>query len=165
MYFGCRGEDWGYEGYDKVIRESWGRFTGWFMTRAEYMVFNHLVYPEVAYRDTRGGMICFDLPHQHNVQDMTLFGHQTSSTLKYYTPLFIDLVDDSNQKDYYRIKEPWSESIYPDDKIVVYNYMTLSRIVSIAGNIASLKAHMLENAMVLGTTEKAINDYFAFYGV
>lgn len=162
MFYRCKKNNMNYNNFHKVIKESWGKFCGWYMTRTEYRALGCEPYlRERKYAD--GQPVIFDSPDEYNAQEMNLLSHKNDELMKYYTPLFIDLIDDSNQKEYYKIKNPSSQEIYPDDRIAITNFGILYYCIAGARNTPQLKSRLMEFAEPLGTTEKEINDYFAFY--
>ena len=165
-----------YTKYNKTIRESWATMMGWFMATAEYEHLKHPLFKikgwDYDYNRPVAGLsrivrniVYFDVPHNDNGQNMSKDWYEIYDYYQEYTPIFIDLVDNSNQKEYYRLFEPYNSAIYPDDKICIKAYSALVDVLYQSTNLTELKANLLANCDRLGTTREAIEDYFAFYNI
>ena len=162
--------------YNSTIRESWARLIEWYMTTAEYEYLKHPRFEKVGWdydynRPVAGlsrivrNIVYFDVPHENNLQDVSQWDYENNAHYQEYSPIFIDLIDNSNQKEYYRLFEPNNQNIYPDDKIYIKAYAPFMDVFYQSRNIKELKANLLANCDRLGTTREAIEDYFAFYNI
>ncbi len=164
--------------HDEIIKESWSKFIGWFMVNQEYSYLGHKLTEHAGYNYDLGSVmpasiqplidaniVFFDIPDDHNLQKMTWEMYQTKDSWKKYTPLFIDLIDDSNQKDYYRLIEKNNTDIYPDDRICIKFYQRFHALLYRSPTLRALKANILEDQIALGVTPEEVIDYFKFYGI
>lgn len=90
---------------DDIIIESWARFTGWYMPNLYYASLGYKL-PE---QTTPGASVGVDAQSWHGLSN----GGK-------YAPLFIDLMDDFNQRDYYRKNKLGYYTYchgYPDDDV------------------------------------------------
>ncbi|WP_300868666.1 carboxypeptidase-like regulatory domain-containing protein [uncultured Alistipes sp.] len=190
MYDRCKKEGVRFSNFDKIIKESWATMIGWYMLEGEYAKYNYSITERVAY-DTRfnkpypinGGsmirpliedfLIYYSVPNGFNKQGMTkaaYMDNDPNADSKYYTPLFIDLVDDSNQADYYRLFEVESsddplEVTYVNDNIEIKAYYLLNDLLYHSNTLVQLKANLLNEADQLRITEEAIEEFFEFYNI
>ncbi len=166
----------GFDKYDNTIKESWARLIEWYMTTAEYEYLKHPRFEKVGWdydynRPVAGlsrivrNIVYFDVPHKNNLQGMSQLNYENNAHYQEYSPIFIDLIDNSNQKEYHRLFEPNNKNIYPDDKIYIKAYAPFMDVFYQSRNIKELKANLLANCDRLGTTREAIEDYFAFYNI
>ena len=180
MFHNCGGDDIhdsdNYTKYKKVILESWATMIGWYMTTAEYEYLQHPRFEKVGWdydynRPVAGlsrivrNIVYFDVPHKNNLQGMSQLNYENNAHYQEYSPIFIDLIDNSNQKEYHRLFESNNKNIYPDDKIYIKAYAPFMDVFYQSRNIKELKANLLANCDRLGTTREAIEDYFAFYNI
>lgn len=164
MWYRAEKAGYHYDKNHKIIRESWANFIGWYMTKAVYGSYGCRLSQQISLLDkTQGCRIVFDIPNLYNKQNMTIETHKTDSYWKNYTPLFIDLIDDSNQKEYFRLRPVVSEGTYPDDRVVIDNYGLFYICCAASRNTTELKANLLKYCEQLGTTQNDINDYFTCY--
>ncbi len=82
-----------------------------------------------------------------------------------YTPIFIDLIDDSNQAEYHRVFNP---GIYivpvPEDRIFAKcDHQFIEDLMYQSKDINQLKNNILHNLNRLNITEDVVQDYFSFY--
>jgi hypothetical protein len=118
-------------------------------------------------------LIYYSVPNGFNKQGMTkaaYMDNDPNADSKYYTPLFIDLVDDSNQADYYRLFEVESsddplEVTYVNDNIEIKAYYLLNDLLYHSNTLVQLKANLLNEADQLRITEEAIEEFFEFYNI
>lgn len=182
MYFRCaRTSGLDYDDFDKKIRESWAKFIGWIMLNQEYRALGFEFTEQKAFNYDTGqpwpptggntprilppNIVYFHVPDDFNSQKMNWNMYTSDAYYQTYTPIFIDLVDNSNQKEYYRVVEEDVSSVYPDDRLVVKFYEKLLDVLYASKNLSMLKANLLANKEALSITEDAIMDYFAFYGL
>lgn len=76
---------------------------------------------------------------------------------KEYSPLFIDLVDDFNQKATY------NDSKYPNDQLFGYTMSTLNKILKKSYGLSSLKSNLKSGSKPLGVTNAKIDLLFKKY--
>lgn len=166
MYFAITKAGRKFTDYELKILESWGQFVGWYMLNQENKRVHNIQYDRIAEEvDKTGNIHYFNNPNSFNRQSFT-----TTSENQDYSPLFIDLIDDSNQKYFFMLNDENHENehannIYPEDNIVIINYDLLRRIAYDSRTVAELKANLLDSAKSLGTTEQEINEYFEFYTI
>jgi hypothetical protein len=126
-----------YSQVDDIIYESWANCVEWFISKIEY---NHLGNPN------------YDIPPSYidNMQTWTNLGDHT------YTPIFIDLIDDYNQK--------LGSSNKPDDRIkLVGNPHDIEiQIVKESYGLSSLRSNV-KNASCIPANDSDIDLYFNFY--
>lgn len=152
--------------------ESWARCVQYTLTNEEYKelrVLNKLNQTEVVrFKDEAGVQKeeTWMIPDwQYNFQAWSLGDDRN------YTPLFIDLVDDYNQRQYYKLKG-YSESFYnkfPDDEIqlpvlivqdVVFKSKTFADVKINLLNLISTKPSFFA---IFGATPVTINQLFETY--
>ncbi len=166
MYLGCLkvGKSW--DNYDDLIVESWAKFTGWYLVMAEYNKYGFDVFKKV-YGSNGVEMVYYDVPDWLNGQHFTQSTLQSGDRLSFpYTPLFIDLIDDSNQLLYYNYcLGNSSKNIYPNDDLCIDNPVIMEKIMSLCNNVSQVKSYLLGQKENLNISEEDINKYFKFYGV
>lgn len=91
--------------------------------------------------------------------------YQTQDFWKEYTPLFIDLIDGSNQREYYRLIEKNTADLFPDDRICIKFYDRFLDLLYKSPTLRALKTNILTDRQALGVETDAANDYFEFYGI
>ena len=180
-----------YENSGTFIRESWARCIEYVMAKQEYSEKDAL--DRLYITDTiRIQQIINNYIYEHETYWMTpdwAYNYQAWDTNDQpnYTPIFIDLIDNFNQNEYYQAKlnEPPSvdgtnaynpnlppiPSAYPIDRI---NNMPPSLVENIVFNntsIAGIKADLVQYAQEHPTeaaeynlTEQNINQLFYYYG-
>lgn len=158
-----------YESYAENVRESWAKLHQWILTKGHYRALGHEIFEYIPYTYPERIVVhsvLFEKPHKYNLQEMTLKRYQENAQWQKYTPIFIDLVDDSNQKEYIRIfgEEKEKEGVYPDDNVCIKNYITLQRIVYASKTFAQLKQNLLNESANVAPSQDII-DYFSFYGL
>ncbi len=164
MYLGCKHSGLKYSSYANVIKESWAKFVGWYMSKIVYQsYYGHRIFEKVTFK-ANGAMYSCDIPTWYNRQNMTQYEYLYGEN-KDYTPLFIDLTDDSNQNLYYQYYSTGQTGVYPDDEIVIDNPVLIYWLMEHSKNIAQLKTNLLNNADRFGLTAGVINNYFKFYGL
>lgn len=177
MHHRCKRTDIGYV-HDEIIKESWGKFIGWFMVNQEYSYLGHELTKYNGYNYDTGSVLpasirplieanieFFDVPDGHNLQDMTNEMYRTDDLWKKYTPLFIDLIDNSNQKLYYQLVKNNTTDIYPNDRICIKFYSRFHDLLYNSTTLNALKANILADRKALGVEPEAVNDYFSFFGI
>lgn len=148
-----------------TIRESWANFVAYILTSKEYLDLGMSIdkYKEIGFVATNSiigeeiidNSMVYLIPNFFNKQDWELeYGSKT------YTPLFIDLYDNSNQYNYYN-----KDDMYPNDKIRSIPPETLQSIAFSARNKSELinKLRNLENKDRYKLTDENINLYFDYY--
>jgi hypothetical protein len=108
---------------DRLIQESFASYSGWYLTEKYYR--------ELGYQKNPGE----DVSGQAR---QTSWRSTTSGDWGYYSPLFVDLVDDYNQAAY--------NDAYNDDKVKSTHYSTIMRIVKESSDWASCKSILRESA-------------------
>lgn len=154
----------GYKNFDKTLRESWADFIGWFRMMAEYkkLGLDMYSYFYIRHFDFENGIApYYERPSFYNNQNVTQIQFQNG---EHYTPLFIDLVDGTNQKFIYEVIYKDNENIYPNDNIQTANYKKLYEMATISQNMKELKSNLLMHAAELGVDQRNIHNYFEFYG-
>lgn len=112
----------------KIIYESWADAVEWYLTTHEYSILGS--------------------PYVHNwKQDWTI------NNLKDYTPLFIDLVDNRNQR-----LDHFNSTLYPNDNITGYTMQKLNEILVNIYGLSSLKS-ALKNNKPIGVTDSQIDEF------
>lgn len=181
MYHKCKSS---YDKFDLVIRESWATMVGWYMLNAEYYNAFKYVFPKyIQYDYETGGIIdpynelaplivsrwvYFEIPSDYNLQSMSKELYNSTDNDRYwqkYTPLFVDIVDNSNQKEYYRIIKKDNNTVYPDDDLFLtpQSFPKLQEVLYESRSITALKENLLKERSWLGLSEEKINNYFKFY--
>lgn len=167
MYLNLKRAGIKWSSYEKIIIESWAQFTGWYLVKAEYNRLGHTIFPRVqrSISTTEGLLkVYFDIPDWLNSQDMTQATFQSADRQKYYTPLFVDMMDDSNQQLWFRVNVD-KQNIFPDDDIVIDDPVQIELIMRQCKTLASVKSYLTNNKNSLNITQDAINRYFTFYGI
>lgn len=168
MYLGClrTGKKW--KSYANVIVESWAQFTGWYFVKAEYNKFGYAIPRKISYSNGLTQIYC-QVPYWLNVQNMTQATFQSESIYKDYTPIFIDLHDEMNQRDFYKWNPTYTDNpeqdIYPDDDIVINNPILIELLMIQSQDLESLKSNLMKNKNTLHISEADINKYFSFYEI
>ena len=117
---------------DRLLQESFANYVGWYLVEKQYS--------ELGYVKTHPG------------DDVSGQGYQASWTSAtagewgYYSPLFVDLVDNFNQADYFGAK-------YNDDRLKGLHHSAIKEIASGCADWSSLKDVLAKNftAAELGT--------------
>jgi hypothetical protein len=123
VHFKERGSTQRFKLVDRLLQESFASYIGWYLTD-EY-------YADLGY--TRS------IEEDVSDQSRQFEWYQTiTGDLGYYSPLFIDLTDNFNQKQYY------PQSNYNYDEIKGVNYSIIDRIIKESTNWASCKSILME---------------------
>lgn len=177
MHHRCLSTNVSYD-HDEIIKESWGKFIGWFMVNQEYSYLGHELTEHTGYNHDMGEILpasvrplieanieYFDIPDNHNLQNMTAEMYRTQNFWKKYTPLFIDLIDSSNQREYYRLIGKNTTNLFPDDRICIKFHSRFLDLLYKSPTLRALKTNILTDRQALGVETEAVNDYFEFYGI
>lgn len=159
------------DSFEKEIKESWAAYIGWILLDAHYRTHGYDVNKYQAYDygydpklriqvNTR----YFIKPNTYNKQQYTQRAWKDTTVKEHtYTPVFIDLVDNSNQKEYFRLFTI-SNNTYPDDEMVAKcDYTFLETLLYSSRNMSQLKAAVVAHKEMLSLSEEAIRNYFQFY--
>ncbi len=124
----------------RIIPESWAVAVEWGLTNLEYKVLGQKYLSPQA------------LSYNFN------YGYQSwyLGRNDFYTPLFIDLIDDFNQKTYY------NGDNRPDDKVKNYTLSSIESILFGVRDYEVLKA-MLKMNKPVGVTDGDIDDLINYY--
>lgn len=122
---------------DAVIRESWATYVEKTLTYRHYRLHNyHEFDKDVSFRQgTR--ILHFTLPNQWNKQGWMGY---TSSEL--YTPLFIDLVDVSNQRQWAQLSKYPDYLSYPNDVMSGFKSAELQELLYKIRNVTDLQKEL-----------------------
>lgn len=155
------------ESINITIRESWAEFVSYYLTLKEYLdlgiSLDEYKRPEfvatnsILEEEIIDNNLVYTIPNQYNNQSWTIASTEAS---KQYTPLFIDLNDDSNQYKYHN-----ENPKYPNDKIKNIPPDILESIAFSSHNKNELinKLKALENRSKYNLTDDNINLYFSYY--
>lgn len=146
MYCECGGyNDYmiNYYGIDRLLRESYASYVGWYLAKTMYASWGYTESPPS------------DFSAQSR-QDWVETNYSSSSILKYYSPLFVDLVDNFNQHDI--------DTSYNNDSIVISANVHL-RIREMAAQCKTwddIKAY-LDDYIGIHYTQSQFNSFCAYY--
>ncbi|WP_300897271.1 hypothetical protein [uncultured Alistipes sp.] len=183
MYDRCKRDKIKYSDYDIIIKESWAKFIEYYLLDNIYARLGHSIWKYRMYDYTYGKEIpdnyfgavtpfiqqdirWFYNPHQSNCQGYDKEKWLSDDEMKFpYTPIFIDLIDDSNQAEYHRVFNP---GIYivpvPEDRIFAKcDHQFIEDLMYQSKDINQLKNNILHNLNRLNITEDVVQDYFSFY--
>ncbi len=182
MYDRCKRDKIKYSDYDIIIKESWAKFIEYYLlediykkdghTIWEYRIYDYTFGQEIPNNRTYGIIphISQDIrylmrPHDSNAQGYDLSTWNSDLMERSYTPVFIDLLDDSNQKEYYRLFMITDKTL-PDDRIFAKcDHKYIEELMYRSKDIVQLKNNILLNLNRLNIAEDVVNDYFSFYGI
>ena len=155
-----------------VVRESW-------TTLIEYLLSEGLY----EYVDTRLGTQCIDslfdtytwcdewlcyIEYSPNSFNQQMWSYMTPSTTSFYTPMFIDIYDNLNQRMWYTDIEPLPATIVskiPNDRIWLNDLEWIEDCVFSKRTVNGVREELLEynNDADLGIPVEDINSLFEFY--
>jgi len=127
-----------------ILVESWARAIQWYITKIEYNWLGNSSFDDPTHNSYYNNM-------QHNWLLSNL-----SDTDKIYTPLFIDLVDNFNQRNHFNYSD------YPDDRINQYTMHNLEIILYNSYGLTSLKQNLKQHKPY-GVTNTAIDNQLSCY--
>lgn len=148
-----------YKSTDKIVRESWANLVGWRLADYEYQMRG---YPNAihTYHSIRVQPynLLFEIGDNRNFQGWTKFGD------KEYTPIFIDLWDGTNQRQYQRlIGNTSSANNYPNDMIYCHNSQILQEVVFSSRTLQEIKTKLLKWDGQYGISQYNLDQLFEFY--
>lgn len=167
MFHRCEAQNKTYADFSESIRESWGEFIGWALVNKVYKTLGHDLTVYVR-GQVDGSMLWlnFDKPDSYNLQGLTSTDYSRIDYWQKHTPLFIDLADDSDQRDYFRFIElSDSYALYPEDRLCVNSLKRLNDLLYDSPTLSALKINLGANGATLGLTQTDIDLYFDFYGL
>lgn len=159
------------DSFSKEIKESWGAYIGWLLLDVHYRTHGHDVNKyqthDYGYDEKlriQVNVHYFIKPNSYNKQGYTFRTWKNTTGKEHaYTPVFIDLVDNSNQKEYFQLFVE-SNNTYPDDEMVAKcDYTFLETLLYSSRNMSQLKAAILAHKDLLQIREEIIENYFQFY--
>lgn len=157
-------------GSDLEIIESWANCTAFILTEKEYTELDviDVVFPSENFKvPIRGGIstiISMIIPNNINRQ-------QWRKNSNEYTPLFIDLYDDINQRDYYYYyNENHNTNIdissYPNDNVHINNAPLIENIAINSKSFSEVKTKLLQkitDGSLKNVSTSSINTLFESY--
>lgn len=158
-----------YKNSEERVIESWARFVQYILTRQEYVEMNAL--DSLYEKDTVGinnDVIMIKPDIEYNFQAVSV----SSETV--YTPLFIDLNDDYNQRDYYREAYYSSSTVAKATNDIIHDLSPkmIEDFVFASKAFLEIKNKLLEycknnpnNAKLYSINETSINNLFELYGL
>ena len=140
-----------------MIRDSWACAIAYYSLKeeVEYLASNSAAFlglPTEAVTETYKDFI-----QQYNEQEWPFVRRNLR-----YSPMFIDLIDDFNQRDYYYIEQPNNYMSYPNDYITGYTFAVLGNILKDAYAAHSLKTGLRANKPA-GVTDADLDVLFELY--
>lgn len=147
---------------DNALRESWAQCLQYYLTYKEYEKLGQL--SKLNRTTTKGTMI----PNfTYNFQKWDK-ASSLGTVYKYYTPLFIDLIDDYNQRYYYKNIE--NNYNYPNDAICNIPIADIEKIVLKSKTFNDIKMRLINYALttesaneLYNLNEETINKLFEVY--
>ena len=146
-----------FEEVHTMIKDSWACAIAYYSLKeeVEYLASNSAAFlglPTEAVTETYKDFI-----QQYNEQEWPFVGRNLR-----YSPMFIDLIDNFNQRDYYYIEKPNDYMSYPNDYITGYTFAVLGNILKDAYAPHSLKTGLRANKPA-GVTDADIDVLFELY--
>lgn len=143
---------------DNVIVESWAKFVEWVLTIEDYKEWtaeNPFTQTAVYYFMNRP--FIFEYPDQFNLQGWTQGGGD-------YTPLFIDVHDNSDQRQLATLKD-WTASRYVKDNICIAENDIIESIAYSSHTIGEVKVKLkaLAGKTNIPFTTTDVDNLFEFY--
>lgn len=157
--------------FEEEIKESWASYIGWILLDAHYRTHGHDINEYHVYDYDHDQKLriqvnvrYFHHPNFYNKQGYNFRTWNNKTDINHnYTPVFIDLVDDSNQKECYRLFFI-TNNTHPDDEMVAKcDYTFLETLLYSSRNMSQLKAAVLTHRDLLQIREEVIENYFQFY--
>ena len=129
----------------KIIYESWADAVEWGLSNDEYHKLG-IIYNDIVAQD-----------YDHAFNNRTDWPIITGDIA--YSPIFIDLVDNINQRFVYH----FGDTHYPNDIITGYSLENINKnILTNSYGISSLKSSV-KNNIIAGVTDAAIDELFSLY--
>lgn len=165
----------GYNVFNKIveqtIKESWARFTQFFLTDYHYALIAWEYYLKLHnwynWCDNENG-ICrtFAKPDNLNCQWWEL--NVNYQYANYYTPLFIDIFDDFNQRIWYNEINPsssYDSTKVPNDNIALLDSKAIEYLAFHSPNIPQVKYNLIQYNSInnLNISNEDINKLFEIY--
>lgn len=142
-----------FSGLSTLYKEAWARCAQYYLTLIEYEELGYLhnlniysAYNTAVYPD-----------HYYNFQDWNV----TEDANYPYLPIFIDILDNYNQKDYVA-----SDDVdkYPDDVVYFPYIYSLQNMIFTSSTFAQVKGKLLEfNNPLVNVTEESLTKLFDYY--
>lgn len=156
---------------EKLIKESWTRYVQSVMVDGLYNYLSFVTnidYTYLLHNDIISvcdNYQCFTeyTPDSLNIQS---WKYSSSDNMRYYSPLFIDIVDGLNQREWYSSMGYTDVIGYPNDKIRVMGGIQLVEDLvfnnkTLAGVKGDLLQYIANSALQISTAD--VNDLFAIY--
>lgn len=170
---------------DRMISESWARVVEKYLTVFEYSPYDYKLFrirslpyiwgpPGPLGQPT---MKDFIIPNNLNCQKWPFIIDYNTTTPGYkkmlaYSPIFIDLIDDENQKDYYHgvaINNNWQNvndrmyKEYPDDQVKNFTIGELQNLLKTTKTLEDLQIGVKRLSNLHGNSTSAIDNLFKKY--
>ena len=143
-----------------ILKESWARYVQMLLTDREYERYHHVLHETEVVR-MGPYMIKFMKADEWNLQDWNVYDKD-----KDYTPLFIDLADGSNQRQYAQMKKWPNANLYINDKIGGIAPAVLEDAMHRAYTVKALKDNIEDlktDTGLYGITDESLREFFEVY--
>lgn len=159
-----------YANSEKRHKEGWACFVQYYLTYLEYENLGR--YESYCFWDDNRECYELDLD-KHNRQNWHtgLLKNYHKEIASIYTPIYIDLYDNFNQHEYYKILNYPLYKYFPNDDIHIYNISKIENLVFNSRSFTDVKNQLLNYRQIFSIqdcrdfniTEENINNLFSYY--
>lgn len=165
---------------ERIISESWARAVQKLLTNLEYAFYGYSFYrtETLLYRDPEGvpgppGMRDFVVPNDFNFQKWPFSEGANLTTPRAqlflpYSPIFIDLMDNENQRDYFfaltmKDNYDYKYANYPNDNVKDFTISELQNLLKTVNSIEELRDKVKTLPNLHGNPKGVIDNLFVKY--